>query len=374
MSIKSSLQDAQKAVTELTAKLDKEIRANQQLKEICFRRMAQLKRQQVDNGIKLFEEFQTLQVASFLETAISVLKWKNLPETPLNSLTSKSIERQIAQFGAVCLFKHKYTAMPGTEFAQDIETYKVLPFTGRGGALNDMGGFYIIHPYNANGTDSANEYPDLVVNRDCVILSDYFCFTPTNGNLSVTVRRAIEIYCALMADCESGKKINRNWIKLGLLFSGDDLTDQKEFDKFINEVADIVEGIENNANVTVTKYAKKIQVLNTGIAYHGTELEQARKDYENALLNYLGIGTIRNENKVRKISAEFEETSDIYNINIEKRLQTRQEALDQAKKIFGTDWANVTIEVTPNGYYTGQNASDEEVINEEVNEDVTNNK
>lgn len=361
MSIKSDLQAAQQAVAEITAKLDKEIRANTQLKEMLFRRMAQLKKKNIDNGIALFNELQNLQVASYLETAISVIKWKNLPETPLNSLTSKAIERQIAQFGSVCLFKHKYTAMAGTPFAKQIETYKVLPFTGRAGALNDMGGFFVVKPYNANGTNDGTEYPDLVVNQDCVILSDYFNFTPTNGNLSITVRRAIEIYCQLMADCEAAKKINRNWIKIPLLFAGDELTKKEEFDKFINEVGDIVEGVENSANAIVTKYAKNIHPINTGVMYFGNELEQARKDYENELLNYLGIGTIRNENKARKISAEFEETSDIYNINIEKRLQTRQEQLDWAKKIF-PEWSVVELEVTPNGYYTGVNSIVDDTI------------
>ena len=48
---------------------------------------------------------------------------------------------------------------------------------------------------------------------------------------------------------------------------------------------------------------------------------------------------------MRKITAEFEETSDIYNINIVKRLQNRERANEQAKKIWGDKWGSPSIKV-----------------------------
>lgn len=65
----------------------------------------------------------------------------------------------------------------------------------------------------------------MIVNKDCVIVSDFFFPTLTAGNTSFTVFQAIELYAAMVADCEVAKKVNRNWIKLPMLF-GIDTSDE----------------------------------------------------------------------------------------------------------------------------------------------------
>lgn len=348
MSAKNDLITLRAALAETQAKLEKSIKDTDRLREICYRKLAQAAREKVNDGTTLYERFRDLKTADFLETAISIFSWEDLPESELNVFNSKRIETQVANFGKVVIFPSEYVYNNASGGRKKVGDFLVLPFNGALGALDFYGEYPIIKPYAPSGS-LAYDFPTLTVNKDCVVISDFFNFGQTNNNLSLTLRAAIDLYCSLIADCETAKKINRNWLSVPLLFSYNDDMDEKgvkkDFDAFIKEVKEIVENIEGYSNAIVTSLAKNIMPIPTGAQDHSAALEQAKRDYENELLNYLGIGTIRNENKVRKITAEFEETSDIYNINIVKRLQNRERANEQAKKIWGEKWGNPKLKV-----------------------------
>ena len=348
MSVKNDLITLRAALAETQAKLEKSIKDTDRLREICYRKLAQAAREKVNDGTTLYERFRDLKTADFLETAISIFSWEDLPESELNVFNSKRIETQVANFGKVVIFPSEYVYNNASGERKKVGDFLVLPFNGALGALDSYGEYPIIKPYAPSGS-LAYDFPTLTVNKDCVVISDFFNFGQTNNNLSLTLRAAIDLYCSLIADCETAKKINRNWLSVPLLFSYNDDMDEKgvkkDFDAFIKEVKEIVENIEGYSNAIVTSLAKNIMPIPTGAQDHSAALEQAKRDYENELLNYLGIGTIRNENKVRKITAEFEETSDIYNINIVKRLQNRERANEQAKKIWGEKWGNPKLKV-----------------------------
>lgn len=348
MSAKNDLITLRAALAETQAKLEKSIKDTDRLREICYRKLAQAAREKVNDGTTLYERFRDLKTADFLETAISIFSWEDLPESELNVFNSKRIETQVADFGKVVIFPSEYVYNNASGKRKKVGDFLVLPFNGALGALDFYGEYPIIKPY-APSSSLAYDFPTLTVNKDCVVISDFFNFGQTNNNLSLTLRAAIDLYCSLIADCETAKKINRNWLSVPLLFSYNDDMDEKgvkkDFDAFIKEVKEIVENIEGHSNAIVTSLAKNIMPIPTGAQDHSAALEQAKRDYENELLNYLGIGTIRNENKVRKITAEFEETSDIYNINIVKRLQNRERANEQAKKIWGEKWGNPKLKV-----------------------------
>ena len=114
-----------------------------------------------------------------------------------------------------------------------------------------------------------------------------------------------------------------------------------------------------NARGIMSKYVKNLQLLPTNAQYAGQELEQAKKDYVNDYLNFLGIGHIINENKARKITAEFEKTSDQYNINNIKRLQLREKAFKQAGRIW-KEFENVITRVNLTGFATVYDQAAEE--------------
>lgn len=326
--IKTQLEDTQR-------KLAKEVTANERLRSMAERRAAQIaRRDKVMNDNQLwFENFKLVRSADFMETAISIINWNELPEID-KWLTSKRIELMIARFGKVVLFYWE-------------KKFLVLPFTGVGGSLNEYTEFEIVKPYSPAGQMILPD--NLIVGKDCVILYDFMRESITNCNNSLTIELAIQMYVDLIAECEIAKKINRNWIKLPILFRPDDVTDRNKFSRMVEGVNDIILGISDYANAMLTEYADNIEILDTKTVYFGEELQQTIRDYENDLYNFLGIGHIKNETRARKITAEFEKTSDEYNINIKKRLLNRQQALDDAKKLW-TEFEPVTLSVNLDAY------------------------
>lgn len=359
-------------IAELQAKLEKEIKNNEILKEIAYRHEAQLAREKCEKGAgqELFDAVFNLKTADYYETAISTFSWDSLPNSERNFFNSKRIEKQISDFGKVCIFKKEYKYKDATNTEKTEKQFLVLPFVGIGGTVNCYNEFEVITPYSPAGDNGDNVYyAPMTVGKDCVIITDFFQWSQTNANLSLSIRAAIELYARLIADCETSKKINRNWIKIPLLFLPEEGTGakRKDYDAFINEVKNIVEGIENYDSAIVSKYAESIKPIPTGVQYFGEELTQCAKDYENDLRNFLGIGTIKNETRARKITAEFEKTADQYNINIKKRLQNRLLALEQLKKIFPEDFSKTSISVNLDDFY-GAEMEENEEKDEEIEE------
>lgn len=340
------------------------------LRDIAYRHEAQLARQKCEKGLgkQFYEQIKALKLADYYETAISIFSWEGLPESQRAFFNSKRLEKQISDYGKICLFKFYYTYQNAE--GKDVSEWQflALPFVGVAGTLNPYGEFSVVKPYAPTGDgDGKRYYGYKTVGVDCVIISDFFQFTQTTANISLTIKGAIETYCSLIAECEASKKVNRNWIKLPLLFEAQEDTTKKDYDAFVSEVRDIVEGVENYDSAIVSQFVKNLKITPTGIQYYGEELTQTAKDYENDLRNFLGIGVIKNETRERKITAEFEKTKDQYNINIVKRKQTRELALEQAKKIWADDFKNARIIVNLD-VFDGVEEDEEE--REEVREEV----
>ena len=337
-------------IIHLQNSFEKEVKRNRVSIEELYRKMAQMKRKKIDNGMNLFETYKTIRQNDLMETAISIFEYENLPKEVSKTLSSKRINLQKAKYGSVVLFQKN-----GIFFC--------LPFTGVS-PIDCYMEFVKVKPYapspivNTGNIEQLDyeDFNELTVGVDCVILSDYFSCGKTNNNKSLTIEKAIELYSWLLADIEASKKINRNWINFPLTFSYEgDKTENIKYQKFIDEVKDIIEGVENHSNAIASEIVKNLKVLQTGSMYYGEELEQAKKDYENELFNFLGIGVIRNETRERKITAEFEKTKDQYNINITKRLMTMNEELEMCKKIFpNVDFSKTSIKVNLNEFSSGE--------------------
>lgn len=362
MSKASEIQLLQTTVGSLIKELEKERAANQKLTEMCYRHEAQLARKKgTENASARWKrEFSNLIFNDFREDAISIFSWEELAPTPRNFFTSKRLESQTFNFAPVCIFEHEYKfPNPGESYTTE-KTLLALPFVPASPAIDCYSEFPIVRPYPPSGNNgvpdkswilgNGNPYPPLRVNEDCVILSDFFEWSQTNANTSFCISRAVRIYADLIAECEVAKKNNRNWLKIPLIFNTDMTENDGEIRKLIAEVMSIVQAIDDNEEAIVSKYGKNLEILNTGVQYYGDELNECIKNYKNDLYNYLGIGHIKNENKARKITAEFEKTSDEYNINITKRLQLREMALKSLKEIFPQYFSKCYIKVNLDGF------------------------
>lgn len=341
------------------------------LRDIAYRHEAQLARQKCENGANkaFFNRVKWLKLADYYETAISIFSWEDLPKSKRLFFNSKRLEKQISDYGKICLFKHNYTYLNADNKEVTESQFLALPFVAVGGTLNPYGEFSVVRPYAPTGDgDGKTYFGEKTVGVDCVIISDFFQFTQTSANISLTIKEAIDIYCSLIAECEASKKVNRNWIKIPLIFTPNEDTDKKDFNAFVSEVRDIVESVENFDSAVVSKYVKNLNITPTGVQFYGEELTQTAKDYENDLRNFLGLGVIKNETRERKITAEFEKTKDQYNINIVKRKQTRELALLQMKQIWASDFANTRIKVNLEAFES-EDEEREEVEEKEVIEE-----
>lgn len=361
---KQELATLKESVNTLVKELDKERKASAKLSEIAYQKEAQLKRAQFEESRSLSQQwrqrFTELIFNDYREDAISIFEWEDIAPTPNNIFNSKRLESQVFNFAPVFVFPYEYTlATPDGKGRRERMPF-ALPFVSAYPGLDCYGEFPIIRPYSPNGLNGANvemyarsdgnPFPPMEVGKDGVVISDFFEWGQTNCNTSMSIRLAVRTYAELIAEVESAKRVNRNWIKIPLLFriaaGGKESGARKE----VQEIARIVQAIDRGDDAIVSKYLDNLDLERTDAQYYGTELEQAKKDYENDLYNYLGIGHIRNENRVRKITAEFEKTSDQYNIKIIKRLQLRQMALKQLKMIMPEFFGNARIKVNLNGY------------------------
>lgn len=366
----------QETIEKLTKTIDSERKANQLLTEMCYKHEAQLARKKInENENEAFKTaFSNIIYNDNRETAISIFSWENLAESPLDFFNSKRLESQIFNFAPICVFEHEII-VPGEK--NPVPVPLALPFVPDSPALDCYSEFPVIRPYSPNGSQGdptgwartdLNPFSAKIVGKDCIIISDYFELGETNGNTSMSLRQAVRVYSDLIAECENAKRLNRNWIKIPLLFNTDGAENTSEMNKLITEVNAIVSGVEEGANALLTKYARNIEILNTGIQYFGNELENSIKDYQNKLWNFLGIGHIFNENKAQKVTAEFEKTRDEYNINITKRLQLREKALKQLKTIIPRYFSNASIKVNLDGFKSGIDASNDKQGKEEGDE------
>lgn len=360
MSKKTEIAELQDTVAKMANTIEQERKANELLTEMCFRHESQLARSKChQNENKAFRQaFSDIIFNDNRETAISIFSWEKLGECPLDFFNSKRLESQIFNFAPVCIFEHEIDLPSGGKEKVPL----ALPFVPDSPSLDCYGEFPVIRPYSPNGSQgdptgwartNVNPYRSKIVNEDCVVISDYFEWGQTNGNTSMSLRTAVRVYSDLIAECENAKRLNRNWIKIPLLFNTSGAEDNKEIKNLVNEINSIVSAVDDGADALLTKWASNIEILNTGVQYFGNELEDAIKDYQNKLWNFLGIGHIFNENRAQKVTAEFEKTRDEYNINITKRLQLREKALKQLKKIMPRYFGNAEIKVNLDGFNVG---------------------
>lgn len=342
-------------VEQLTQALEKEKKANFSLREMCFRSAAQNARKRHNKTANEYfrNRFKWLIFNDFRETAIAIFNVKNIPENFRNMLNSRQIQRQVFDFGSVFLFSENAQIRndPNDNKIQHERMPLLLPFTAVGGCMTPYGGSFAVRPYLANGGAGSFNSPFgiKIVNVDGAIISDFFEYSQSNANTSLCIKEAVEVYSEIIADIEVAKKINRNFLKVPFVISADEMTDQREIRAMLTDISTLIEGVDEGADAILTKYAKNITLLNTAVQYHGEELIWEQKEAINALYNYLGISHIKNENKARKITAEFEQISDEYNINITKRLRLQQMGFDNYAKI-DPAWKNVKIEVDLKAY------------------------
>lgn len=349
-------------IKQLSARCESLKNSNDTLRKHLIQTEAQFARARYDDDMVavLKERFKLQYFNDFRETAISIFSHENLPEDPIGFFNSKRLESQIFRWGKVCLFPHEYETTGRDGNKQKFKTWYVLPFEGIAGDIDAYVEFPIIKPYSPAGTPLfGRDWGQKTVGVDCVIFTDYFERAQTNANTSMSIKFTTELYSDLLADIEIAKIVNRNWLKVPFLMSPPEDAKANEIKKMASELEDIICGVQMNSRGIMSKYVKNLQLLPTNAQYAGQELEQAKKDYVNDYLNFLGIGHIINENKARKITAEFEKTSDQYNINNIKRLQLREKAFKQAGRIW-KEFENVITRVNLTGFATVYDQAAEE--------------
>lgn len=327
------------------------LKNNERLIEMGFRKAAQQARKKAEasDNVLLRNQIAHMRQIDFLETAISLISWEKLPDSPYDFFHSKRIERMISDYGAICIFKGKYLG---------VDNWFALPFVGKAGTLNAYGDYTIVTPYIPSAmygikesAAGAQPFGDLTVNKDCIIVTDLYEYKQTNGNASLfTIRTAIDIYSYLIADCEVAKITNRNWLKIPFLFNSKGVKKQ-DFEAMLMDIKKIVQGAKDNDDAIVTDYAEAFEILQTGVQYFGKEFQEAIIDYENTLFEYLGIAHNQNEKKAQQVEAEIIKNRDQYNIRIIRRLQNRQIGIDAAKKIW-SEWRDVELKCNLFDYQT----------------------
>lgn len=356
MGRKDELQELNARLQLLESEKKKSEEDSRILREQLFKITAQTARTKVTNSQrqKLRRNVKQLYENSFLETAISIFEWQDLPEPEDNvggtRFDSKRIESMIARCGRVAIFPHEYEFLGLDGKAVKKKTYLAMPFSGSYG-LDPYGEFGVVRPYAAFG-GGGQSFGNKIVNKDCVIVTDFFYPTITAGNTSFTVKKAIEMYAEMMADCEVAKKVNRNWVKLPMLFGID--TSDKEAAKLADalalEIKQLLYATEDNEDAFISRAVPYLKTLNTNVQYFGKELTEEIKNYKNEIYEFLGIAHNQNEKKERQIVPEIDVAADQYNSSITKRLMNRTAPLEQAKRLWPEDWQGVNIKVNLNGY------------------------
>lgn len=326
--------------------------ANERLNSIAFRKTAQVARDKLKNGKeesqarKLRKRISAMRRADFMETAISIISWEGLPELDdYGFFHSKRIEKSIATY-PVCLFPDKYAGQ---------KTYYVVPFVGASESFNPYSEFAIVRPYNPSGKFGKPVEKDFIfgkkiINKDCVILTDFFEFEQTSGNTSYTLQEAINLYADMIADCEVTKKVNRNFLKIPFLFGKDSTINSDDLESFAMQMRIFMDGIDANEPAIFSEIANNLKIIDTKNNYYGRELTEEITEYTNQLYEYLGISHNVNEKKAQQNVEEITKGTDQYSIRIKRRLQNRQIALDNMKRLWPEDFANTELKVNLSDY------------------------
>lgn len=272
----------------------------------------------------------------FVEINLSIFKYEGIPDEYIKTFYSKRIERQMLFYPHPILFKKYNDTLKTAQFI-------ILPANGVSGAIDIYNDFIRMKPYRAGGntlpmTDSggaAIEFDEYTVNVDCAVFSDYYAPTQTSMNNSYTLDLLLRYYAEQIADCEQGKKFNRRWIKIPFLFSTENTSlAGGEAEQIKMQVRELITAIDNNDPAFVSHIIKKLKVLDTNVAYHGTELEEQKQGYINAALEAMGIPHLEFEKKERMISDEMDMNSSKSNVILNFRLENRMRSVDMAKEIF----------------------------------------
>ena len=242
----------------------------------------------------------------FLGKAISMFKWKNLPE----EIDERYLELTLMQLGFVCFFKD-----------ETLDKYMCLQCT-LGGRFNVYNIPTLYHIYTASGYNAERNKSNAVIiwnnflHQSIVPLLSYHAYSISN------VERTIEV--------------NLNQLKRPYIFLVPE-NQRLTFLKLIEEIKDNQDVVIGDKNLDIDA----VNIQSTITPNNTLDLYTLKKKYYNEALTDLGINNLQTDKKERLVSGEVSSNDEDVYINRYNMLEARKQACKQINDMFGL---NIDVE------------------------------
>lgn len=259
-----------------------------------------------------------------LDIAISVFKWKNLPE----GIDERMLEFWLMQNG-FCVFFYDEDLKNSSE-SKAPEGYAVLQAM--------IGGQWDMYNY-------PKERRAYAVNGLNVELNESNSVLIFNDFLRVPMFMTLDLYAQRLAEIDRTIDINVMNQKTPKIIRCDD-RERLTFKNMAMQVQGNVYWIYSDKNLDL----KSLEVLDVSAPYVSGELQILKHQYWNEALTFLGIENVNTDKKERLISDEvFTNMGDVEAQRF-TRLNARKQACEQINKLFGL---NVDCEFRSGIYIQG---------------------
>lgn len=243
-----------------------------------------------------------------MELAISMFKWKNLP----NTVDIRFLELSLFAKGYSLFFKDEDLKTKG-----DDGSYLALTCT--------IGGTFNVYRIpNDRRAYAPNGYNKNLTADDSVLI--YNNYIHTNSMLDV------EMFAKRLYNLDRIIDVNANAQKTPVLILCDE-TQRLTMKNLYKQWEGNEPFIFGNKALDV----KGLTVLKTDAPYVADKLYQLKTQYWNEALTYLGIANVNTQKKERMITDEVERDQGGVMASRQSRLKARKQACEQINEMFGLD-------------------------------------
>lgn len=262
------------------------------------------KAQQLINHADRDEDIrEDLNSIDMYNKVIMSIAWDGMPDT----IPELSTEAQLFTKGKSAFF-----------YSKDYG-YMCLPFTYTSG-VNDYNMYTKLKPISLNGID----YPELTINKDCVILYD--------NPIGIPAIAYCNMFSTQLNYIKNIKYKNINFLRLPFIFKSSGI--KAEDNKRAFAIKQIFTS-DDNAYGYVTSAFDNIELLDFKLQYYGAELQQAINDIKSEFFEWLGVSHLSIEKRERMTEDEVNIYEESNTLNINKRLLIREKQANKINKMFG---------------------------------------
>lgn len=166
------------------------------------------------------------------------------------------------------------------------------------------------------------------------------CVIISNNKLRIPTRDFIYFYTNKLYEAERTLDVNIKTCKTPFVF----VCDEKSVLTFKQLFAKI-DGNEPVIFPDKGLSTDNLQVLQTGVKFMGTEIQDYKHTVENELLTFLGLNNLPVDKKERLITDEAEANNELIQSFCDIQLEARESACEEINKMFGL---NVSVKVRCN--------------------------